>query len=41
MKPLFIPLKAEFFNAFERGEKTAEYRVYGPRWTNTRDDRRA
>ena len=32
MKPLFIPLKAEFFEAFERGEKKAEYRVYGPRW---------
>lgn len=32
MKPLFIPLKAEFFNAFKRGEKTVEYRVYGPRW---------
>jgi hypothetical protein len=30
-KPLFIPLKAEFFEAFERGEKDTEYRVYGPR----------
>lgn len=32
MKPLFVPLKAQFFNAFERGEKTYEYRPYGPRW---------
>lgn len=32
MKPLFIPLKAEFFDAFERGDKTHEYRAYGPRW---------
>jgi hypothetical protein len=33
-KPLFIPLKAEFFEAFERGEKDTEYRVYGPRWND-------
>lgn len=32
MKPLFVPLKAEYFRAFERGEKTTEYRAYGPRW---------
>jgi hypothetical protein len=31
-KPLFIPLKREFFDAFERGEKTVEYRPYGVRW---------
>lgn len=31
-KPLFIPLKAEFFDAFKRGEKTTEYRLRGPRW---------
>ena len=31
-KPLFIPLKTEFFEAFERGEKTTEYRMAGPRW---------
>lgn len=30
--PLFIPLKAEFFAAFERGEKDTEYRLRGPRW---------
>lgn len=30
--PLFVPLKAEFYEAFERGDKTVEYRRYGPRW---------
>lgn len=34
MKPLFIPLKAEFFTAFERGEKNTEYRERGPRWNS-------
>lgn len=29
---LFIPLKTEFFEAFKRGSKNTEYRVYGPRW---------
>jgi hypothetical protein len=32
MKPLFIPLKAEYFEAFERGEKDVEYRKIGARW---------
>jgi len=32
MKPLFIPLKTEYFNAFKSGEKFIEYRAYGPRW---------
>lgn len=32
MKPLFIPLKKEFFEAFERGDKDTEYRIYGARW---------
>lgn len=32
MKPLFIPLKTEYFNAFEDGSKTTELRAYGPRW---------
>lgn len=32
MKPLFIPLKSEFFEAFENGTKDTEYRPYGPRW---------
>jgi len=30
--PLFIPLKAEFYDAFARGEKNTEYRQRGPRW---------
>ena len=30
--PLFVPLKRRYFEAFERGEKTEEFRVYGPRW---------
>lgn len=30
--PLFIPLRTEFFNAFESGSKTVEMRRYGPRW---------
>lgn len=32
MKPLFIPLKTEYFEAFERGEKDEELREYGPCW---------
>lgn len=31
-KLIFIPLKREFFEAFENGMKTVEYRKYGPRW---------
>lgn len=31
-KALFIPLKTKFFEAFERGEKQAEMRLYGKRW---------
>lgn len=31
-KPLFIPLRTEYFRQFESGEKTTEYRAYGPRW---------
>lgn len=34
-KPLFVPLKTEWFRAFERGEKTTEYRLYGPRWNES------
>ena len=30
--PLFVPLRTEYFRAFERGEKRAEWRAYGPRW---------
>jgi hypothetical protein len=29
---LFIPMRAEYFDAFARGEKTYEYRKRGPRW---------
>lgn len=32
MKPLFIPLKGEFYDAFCDGSKDTEYRLYGPRW---------
>ena len=32
MKALFLPLKTEFYNAFESGVKTTEFRPYGSRW---------
>lgn len=39
MKPLFIPLKKEYFQQFKNGTKTKsrdglmiEFRKYGPRW---------
>lgn len=32
IKPLFIPLRTEFYRAFEAGDKVFEYRAYGPRW---------
>lgn len=31
-KPLFIPLKTEYFQAFQDGSKTEELRLYGPGW---------
>jgi hypothetical protein len=31
-KPLFIPLKTEWYRQFEAGTKDTEYRAYGPRW---------
>jgi len=31
-KPLFIPLKTEYYEAFAGGSKTEELRLYGPRW---------
>lgn len=34
MKPLFIPLKKEFFRQFKRGKKRHEYRLFGKRWNN-------
>jgi len=32
MKPLFIPLKKQYFEEFLSGKKTTEYRRYGARW---------
>lgn len=32
MRPLFIPLRREWFNAFRDGTKRIEWRVYGGRW---------
>ena len=32
MKPLFIPLKSEYYDAFAAGYKQIEFRKYGPRW---------
>lgn len=34
-KPLFIPLKREYFEAFRDGRKTTEYRRAGVRWNST------
>lgn len=31
-KPLFMPLKAEYFDAFADGTKTIEYRKSGGKW---------
>ncbi|HAS89195.1 MAG TPA: hypothetical protein DCS48_07805 [Desulfovibrio sp.] len=31
-KPLFIPLYTEYYDAFLRGDKKHELRMYGPRW---------
>jgi predicted RNA methylase len=31
-KPLFVPLKTEWYEAFEDGSKTEEFRQYGKRW---------
>lgn len=31
-KPLFIPLKTAYFDAFSDGSKREEFRTYGPRW---------
>jgi hypothetical protein len=32
-KPLFVPLMAVHFDAFEAGTKRHEYRPHGPRWS--------
>lgn len=31
-KPLFVPLKTEYYEAFVSGEKKFEYRRHGPGW---------
>jgi hypothetical protein len=31
-KPLFIPLRRQWFDAFADGSKTEEWRRYGARW---------
>lgn len=31
-KPLFIPLKTEYYEDFLSGDKGIEFRRYGPRW---------
>lgn len=35
MRPLFVPLKTEYFNAFKTGTKTEELRPYGQRWNES------
>lgn len=32
MRPLFIPLRRKYFEAFETGGKRVEWRSYGQRW---------
>lgn len=34
-KPLFIPLKSAYYDAFVDGSKTVEYRRYGKGWNET------
>jgi len=34
LKPLFIPLKSEYYDAFKCGSKTEELRAYGSRWNH-------
>ena len=31
-RPIFIPLRSEYYDAFADGSKTEELRLYGPRW---------
>jgi hypothetical protein len=31
-RPLFVPLRTEWFAAFRSGSKRVEWRAYGPRW---------
>ena len=32
VKPLFVPLKREYYEEFISGNKNVEYRKYGPGW---------
>ena len=32
VRPLFIPLRRQWFEAFAKGSKGIEWRRYGPRW---------
>jgi hypothetical protein len=32
LRPLFIPLTGKWFDAFERGDKSEEWRKHGARW---------
>lgn len=32
VRPLFVPLITKYYEEFENGTKTKEYRKYGPRW---------
>lgn len=32
MKPLFVPLNAEYYDAFASGDKDTEYRMFGRGW---------
>lgn len=32
VRPLFVPLKAAYYEAFVNGTKTTEYRKFGARW---------
>jgi hypothetical protein len=34
VKPLFIPLKAKYYEAFLSGVKDTEYRAFGKRWNH-------
>ncbi len=34
-RPLFIPLRGVFWDAFADGRKTVEYRLYGKRWNES------
>lgn len=35
MKPMFIPLKTKYYEAFQDGSKREELRLYNSRWNET------